>query len=85
MSQALVDRLGFSVEEIVTKTIKDTLTYLKPEAPVEKVVDTPADLDALPLGDTLNEVKAEILSDMEANPVVKMLRDTLPKNRGGNM
>ena len=85
MSQALVERLGVSVEKIVTKTIKDTLTYVKPEAPVEKVVDTAADLDALPVGDTLNEVKAEILSDMEANPVVKMLRDTLAKNRGGNM
>ena len=85
MSHVLVDRLGVSVEEEVTKTIKDTLTYVKPEARVEKVVDTPADVDALPVGDTLNEVEAEILSDMEANPVVKMLRDTLAKNRGGNM
>lgn len=85
MSQALVDRLGVSVEEVVTKTIKDTLTYVKPEAPVEKVVDTPADVDALPVGDTLKKVEAEILSDMEANPVVKMLRNTLAKNRGGNM
>ena len=85
MSEALVDRLGVSVEEVVTKTIKDTLTYVKPEAPVEKVVDTAADVDALPVGDTLKKVEAEILSDMEANPVVKMLRNTLAKNRGGNM
>ena len=32
-----------AVAEEVAKTIKDTLTYVKPEAPVEKVVDTALD------------------------------------------
>ena len=46
MPQTLVDTLAVSVGEVVTKTIKDTLTYVKPEAHVEKVVHTPADVDA---------------------------------------
>ena len=32
-----------AVAEKVAKTAKDTLTYVKPEAPVEKVVDTALD------------------------------------------
>ena len=37
---------AFALAEVVTKTIKDTLTDVKPKAPVEKVVATPADVDA---------------------------------------
>ena len=32
-----------AVAEEVAKTIKNTLTYVKPKAPVEKVVDTALD------------------------------------------
>ena len=41
--QALVETQAVAVAEEVTKTINDTLTYVKPEAPVEKVVDTALD------------------------------------------
>ena len=44
--RALVDTSAFPLAEVVTKTFKDTLTDVKPKAPVEKVVDTPADVDA---------------------------------------
>ena len=41
--QAFVETQAVAVAEEVTKTINDTLTYVKPEAPVEKVVDTALD------------------------------------------
>ena len=41
--QALVETQAVAVAEEVTKTIKYTLTYVKPEALVEKVVDTVLD------------------------------------------
>ena len=41
--KALVETQAVAVAEEVTKTIKYTLTYVKPEAPVEKVVDTVLD------------------------------------------
>ena len=41
--QALVETQAVAVAQEVTKTIKDTLTYVKPEAPVKKVVDTRLD------------------------------------------
>ena len=44
--RALVETAAFALAEVVTKTIKETLTDVKPKAPVEKVVDTPADVDA---------------------------------------
>ena len=43
VSQALVKTQAVAVTDEVKKTIKDTLTYVKPEAPVKKVVDTPSD------------------------------------------
>ena len=45
--QALDETQADAVTEEVTKTIKDTLTYVKPEAPVEKVVDTSSDCGRL--------------------------------------
>ena len=44
--RSLVDTPAFVVAEFVTKTIKDTLTDVKRKAPVEKVVQTPADVNA---------------------------------------
>ena len=44
--RAVVDTPAFALAEVVTKTIKDTLTDVKPKGPVEKVFDTPADVDA---------------------------------------
>ena len=41
--QPLLETQAVAVAEEVTKTINDTLTYVKPEAPVEKVVDTALD------------------------------------------
>ena len=41
--QALVETQPLAVAEELTKTINDTLTYVKLEAPVEKVVDTALD------------------------------------------
>ena len=41
--QALVETQAVAVAEEVTKTINDTLTYVKLEAPVENVVDTALD------------------------------------------
>ena len=46
MHKALVDRPSFALAEVVTKKIKNRLTDVKPDAPVEKVVDTAADVDA---------------------------------------
>ena len=39
----MVDTQAVAVAEEVGKTIKDTLTYVKSNAPVEKVVDTALD------------------------------------------
>ena len=39
--QASIETQAVAVTEEVKKTIKDTLTYVKPKAPAEKVVDTP--------------------------------------------
>ena len=39
----MIETQAVAVVEEVTRTIKDTLTYVKPEAPVEKVVDTVLD------------------------------------------
>ena len=64
----------------MTNTIKKTLTYVKPKAPVEKVDDISSDCRRQPVGDSLNEVQAETLSDVEAKPVVKTLKDTIAKN-----
>ena len=36
MPQAFVDKAAVAVAEEVTKTIKNTLTYVKPEAKVKK-------------------------------------------------
>ena len=47
VSQAMVDTQAVAVAEEVTKTIKDTLTYVKLEAPVKEVVDTPSDCGRL--------------------------------------
>ena len=41
--QALVKTQAVAVAEEVKKTIKHTLTYVKPEAPVEKVADAALD------------------------------------------
>ena len=41
--QALVETQAVAPAEEVTKTIKNTLTYVKPEAPLEKVIDTSSD------------------------------------------
>ena len=43
---ALVDTPAFALAEVVTKTIKDTLTDVKRKPPAEKVFDTPADVHA---------------------------------------
>ena len=45
--QALVDTQAVAVAEVGTKTIKGTLTYVKPEAPIKKVVDTPSNCGRL--------------------------------------
>ena len=47
LPQALVETEAVAVAEEVTKTIKDSLTYVKPEAPVEKIVDTSSDCGRL--------------------------------------
>ena len=39
----MVETQAVAVAEEVTSTIKYTLTYVKPEAPVKKVVDTVLD------------------------------------------
>ena len=43
MPQASIETQAVAVTEEVKKTIKDTLAYVKPEALVEKVVDTRSD------------------------------------------
>ena len=43
MPQAMVDTQAIAVAKEVAKTIKNTLTYVKPESPVKKVVDTALD------------------------------------------
>ena len=47
LPQALVETQAVAVAEEVTKTIKDTLTYVKSEAPVEHIVDTSSDCGRL--------------------------------------
>ena len=53
-------------QRIVTKTIGDTVTYVEPEAPVETLDDTLADVGVLPVGDKLNKVEAERLVHTKA-------------------
>ena len=45
-AQALVDTLSATLSEVVCKTIRDKLTHVQPEAPIEKLTDTLADVEA---------------------------------------
>ena len=47
LPQALVETQAVAVAEEVTKTIKDSPSYVKPEAPVENIVDTSSDCGRL--------------------------------------